>query len=663
MNRRAAALTTALLILLGCDLLTILVTGERSPLQLGAPVGTAGFVVRVMLFGLVLLARFRVVPPPEKRMSASRAFLLVLLLGSIVQFQVLGARLTGDGLSYYVFLRSLMKDVDFDLANEYAHYGMITRRDLAGTTQTGLRRSIYSIGPAVVWTPFFLLGEAWARVDGLVAEQESDLSGYGPHHYNAVALGGLLFGFGAILLIHTLLLRYFSAATALGATLLIWGATFLPWYLVVQPTYSHGPSTLLAAYVILLWDRDRSGGPAGPWAHFYLGTILGLSMCVRWQNGVLLALPALELLRRLFQGRGHPWHLAKGAALLGLGVFVGVFPQMAAWKALYDIWVLPCPPQGCDFLRLDHPWILETLFTSRHGLLSWTPALWAGFLGLIPLYRRRPDLAAMFTPLLLLMTYVNMCVGDWWGGASFSNRRFDSVLPMLAFGVAASIDAFCGVLRRWPAVAVGMALVPFVTWNLGLDAQLRRGLVSTAATTSFPRLAGQSAALVSEAVGFPTTWPASWIFAWRHHRPPAQYDLLVGRYLFYRQNSLNGRVDLGTPKGDEMLGEGWGPIENQDGASVRCLRGRGRLFASLDVPEAIELQFRASAPAAPAEASVGVNGHHVGSFRAGGARETSRLRAHASFWRRELNEVALETHGGAMCVDFVEFSRFTRRWR
>jgi hypothetical protein len=96
---------------------------------------------------------------------------------------------------------------------------------------------------------------------------------------------------------------------------------------------------------------------------------------------------------------------------------------------------------------------------------------------------------------------------------------------------------------------------------------------------------------------------------------------------------------------------------------VRCLEGRGRIFAALDVPESIELQFRASAPEGRSETSVRVNGREVGSFRAGETRETLRLRAPASLWRRELNEVALETRGAPLCVDFVEFSRFSRRWR
>ena len=66
---------------------------------------------------------------------------------------------------------------------------------------------------------------------------------------------------------------------------------------------------------------------------------------------------------------------------------------MVAWKALYGMWLLPYPPHGADFVRLDHPFLLKTLFSSRHGLLSWTPVLWAGYLGFLPLLRRRPALA------------------------------------------------------------------------------------------------------------------------------------------------------------------------------------------------------------------------------------------------------------------------------
>jgi hypothetical protein len=661
---------TGALCLLSADLLLILVTGDRSVLAFGARVGAAGFIARAAAIGVLVVTRFHLLPSRRERMDRGRLVLLLLLLPALVQFQLLGARMNGDGLSYYVFLRSMTKDRDFDLVNEYTHYGMIGRWDLRVTTKTGLRRSIYSVGPAVVWTPAFLVGEGVARAQGLLTGTMPDLSGYGRHHVNAVALCNLLYGFVALLLIHALLQRHFSPPTALLAVLLVWGATFFHWYLVNQPLYAHSPSTLVATYALWLWDRDRRAtrlGGAGAWAigwrWFFLGLILGLAMCVRWQNGVLLLLPGLDLLWDLRKDpRGLPRALGCAALLAG-GVFIGAFPQMAAWKALYDMWILPCPPHGCEFVRLDHPWVLETLFSSRHGLFSWTPVFWAGYLGFLPLWRRRTALAVVFAAPLVLMTYVNLCVGDWWGGASFSNRRFDSLLPILAFGLAASIDWLLGLARRRPSLALGLAVIPFATWNLALSEQVRRGLVEPGTVASFPRLAGGAAAVLSDALGFPTTWPASWLFAWRHNLSPGRYDTLVGTYLFYRQNSLGPRLDLEKPSVTPMLDGVWGPVETVDGVAARCAFRRARVFAPLDVPEALEIRFRAASKGVATEAAVFVNGRALGRFPAGPVWGLAGIQAAAGYWRRELNEVGVEPQGGAVCVASVEFIRTPRKGR
>src|SRR5262249_19362940 len=159
-----------------------------------------------------------------------RLLLVVLLLGALVPFHVGGGRLGGDGVSYYVFVRSLAKDGDVDLANEYAHYGMLERSDLRVPTKTGLRRSIFSIGPALVWLPSFLGGEVIGRAEQLLG-LAVDLPGSGPVHVNAVALGSLLYGFATVWLVHAVLRRHFTEGLALGAALLVWGATFLPWYM------------------------------------------------------------------------------------------------------------------------------------------------------------------------------------------------------------------------------------------------------------------------------------------------------------------------------------------------------------------------------------------------------------------------------------------------
>ena len=113
------------------------------------------------------------------------------------------------------------------------------------------------------------------------------------------------------------------------------------------------------------------------------------------------------------------------------------------------------------------------------------------------------------------MTYVNMCSGDWWAGGSFSNRRFDSLLPVLACGVAAALDGLARLLSHRPQIAVAALVLPVVTWNGLVLADLRSGRASRDDAVSWPRLVGTTAARGADRAGSPRTWPASWIFAWR----------------------------------------------------------------------------------------------------------------------------------------------------
>lgn len=648
----ARGLLSALVVVASLDVLGIVVTGASSFLTPGSAVGPAAFALRIAVLGILLLFRFRGFAPPGARLPGGTLCLLLLLLPTLIQFQVGGGRLGGDGVMYFVYVRSLVKDADIDLTNEYTHYGLIDRVDLRVPTRTGMRRSIFSVGPALVSVPFFLLGEGVGRIQQLV-RPDTDLTGYGPVHRNAVALGGLLYGFGAVLLIHATLRRHFREGTALGAALLTWGATFLHWYMVQQPTTSHPASTFLAALVVWLWDRDRE--TRGPRGFLLLGLALGLAMCVRWQNGVLLVLPAIDLARHL---RGTPLRdVLTRVALLGAGAFLTAAPQLFVWKALYGEWLLRYPPHGADFVRLDHPFVLETLFSTRHGLLSWTPVFWAGYLGFLPLFFRRRAIAYALLVPLVLMTYVNFCSGDWWAGGSFSNRRFDSLLPVFAFGFAASLDVARRFLAARPASALCLVAVAVAVWNLALAEQLRRGLIPRDDTVLFPVLAAGNVRVLAEAVGSPPTWPASWLFAWQHDTSPARYDGLVGRYLFYRQNNRGGRILVAAPDDEPMLGEGWGRVESKDGEAGRRVRGRARVFAPLDQGEALEVKVRATREAGLGEARILVNGHEAGRLAVGPGWSEPRLSVAAAFWCAGVNEVAIEDAQETLLVGAIVFTR------
>ena len=602
--------------------------------------------VAAAIVGAAVIAQW---PPPARSAARGRAVLLLMLLPTLVHFHADGGRISGDGVSYYVYVRSLAKDADLDFTNEYTHYGLIAREDLAVPTRTGMRRSIFAVGPALVWLPFFAAGEAIGRAASLLGAAV-DLSGYGPYHVNAVALGSLLLGFAAVLLIHDVAGRHFSAAVALIAAVAVWLATFLYWYMVQQPTMSHAPSVFGAALVVWLWDRRRSNRtPAG---FMLLGFVLGLAMCLRWQNAVLGLLPAFDLATASAQGLRRR---VIAAAALAAGALAGAFPQMAAWHVLYGEWILLDPPHGADFLRLGRPFLLETLFSSRHGLLSWTPVLWLGYLGLWPLLRTRRALALPLLVPAAVMTYVNMCSGDWWAGGSFSNRRFDSLLPVLALGVAASVEWLASAIARRPAlVPAALALAAGALNVVILEGVRERG--APAAPIAFADAAGAGAERMADAVGSPPTWPASWAFAWRHGVPPGQYDLLVGRYLFYRQNNLQGRIDLGGPGDEPMLGEGWGAGALRDGAMARPLHRRGRVFAPLDIPEDIEVAVRAHAEGA-VSVRVEVNGRETDAFSAGPGWGVHRLTIGRDRWRRDLNDFVLEAQTAGVWIDALDFLR------
>jgi hypothetical protein len=654
--RRAHCALVALMLLVALDLLWVLLTGA-SLVAPGRVVGGPGFGMRALVLALLLAVTFGPRLARAGSTGTARGLLSAALLASLCQFHFTGPRTVGDGMMYYVYVRSLWKDFDLNFANEYGHYGLLRpdRSDLTTPTSTGMRRSIFSIGPAILWTPFFGAGEAVARAQRLLGV-DADLSGYGPIHWNAVALGSLLYGFGAVVLIHAFLRRHFGTALALAAALLIWGATFLHWYMVDQPTYAHAGSAFLAACAVWLWDRGRD--ERAPFGYLAWGLCLGLAMCVRWQNGLLLLLPGLELLARM-RRRPQAWAgLARSGALLAAAVLIGAFPQMAAWKVIFGEWLLRYPPHGAGFVRLDHPYVLETLFSSRHGLLSWTPVLWLGFLGFAPALRRRLHVAAPLALALAAMTYVNACAGDWWAGASFSNRRFDSTLPMLAFGLAAALECLRRVSESRPLLAVVALLSPLVVWNVCDVVLARTGGLSRVEPVSLTDQVRLSAELVTRHVGSPPTWPASWVFALGRGGAPDKYDVVVGRYLFYRQNNLGGRIDIGERVGDEMLGEGWGAARVDSGVSLRAVGGRARLFAPLDVPEALTIRVRLRGPTVPPCAlALRVNATDVGQVQASREWSTREYRTPRSAWRRETNDVWLETHGCGVEVDVLDFQR------
>src|SRR4051794_19724951 len=118
-----------------------------------------------------------------------------------------------DSPSYYVFLRSAAFDHDIDSTNEWQHWGYAPR----ARTVTGMATSPHSVGPAILWAPFFALAHAQVRVMQALGHDAGPADGYSQPYLRATGLGTIVIAlFGAFLLLRALAARDGAGAAALG---------------------------------------------------------------------------------------------------------------------------------------------------------------------------------------------------------------------------------------------------------------------------------------------------------------------------------------------------------------------------------------------------------------------------------------------------------------
>lgn len=142
------------------------------------------------------------------------------------------------------------------------------------------------------------------------------------------------------------------------------------------------------------------------------------------------------------------------------GIFLAFIPQMLAWQILYGSPLTA--PQGEGFFQFFRPEMLNVWFSTKRGLFTWSPILLFAVLGFVPLFQKNRLLGAATILIFVLETYVNSIVNDWWGGEAFGARRFISLMPFFALGLAAFIDF---IRPRVSQNIILAALAAFLLWN------------------------------------------------------------------------------------------------------------------------------------------------------------------------------------------------------
>jgi hypothetical protein len=484
-------------------------------------------------------------------------------------------RVASDGVHYFATLRSVVVDGDLNFENEYRALG--AGEAYFQPTATGHLPNTFSVGPALIWAPAYLLIHGLGHL-GLFRP-----TGFGYPYFTAIATVTAVCGLLGVLWLYALVRRYCEPSVALAATLLIWLGTFHVWYMVFEPSMPHAFGMASVTGYLLLCHRE----PRRNRDYVLLGLAAGSVMLVRWQN--VLFLPVGWAILGSTQARPK-WSQAAIFSATAIALFL---PQMIFWKIIYGRFFLV--PQGTSYMAWHSPQLEAVLFSSRHGLLSWSPVLWLGLIGLFVLARKAPVLAVSLVGALAAATYVNASVHDWWAGASFGARRFDGTLAAFGLGLGVLIEWLVPRVKQNALVFASLALAPFVFWNVSLMELYSRGTIPFDGPVSFGQALQDAVELVYRRTGYPFSWPAAWRLRYREGAPLATYDLAGARYV-----SNNVFIRMGDT--DALyLGTGWSLPEREAQVTVRQIAsGGGTVYVAFreSAPYRLLIEGRSSGPVA-----------------------------------------------------------------
>lgn len=409
---------------------------------------------------------------PMRTVEVLAALLVVLQIALLPVPRSDGHLLSSDGGYYYMYMRSALLDGDLNLANDVELYNARVPQESTARLREWY---VFSVGPGVLWAPFFLVGHGVARVAQALGTNVVP-DGFSFLEEAFVVFASVAYAAFALVLLLRMTTRIIPDGLPSAAVVGMFLVSPAVYYVIFEPTMSH--SLELFTVSLFFWAllgrslrRSRD--------YVLLGAAAGLMFLVRWQNAVLVcaALP-LAFGRPPFDRQRHS--LRQVIAVLA-GALPVAFVQLLFWKVTLGSFVTV--PQGDAFLTLTESHILEVLFSTKHGLLMWHPALALGLVGLA--FLRFRFLAWSALAAIGLDLFVCGTVSDWWGVDAFGMRRMIGALPLLVLGCAAALAA--ARTSRWHKALLA-SLAFFAVWNVAFMVQYRLGLISPREALTFREL-------------------------------------------------------------------------------------------------------------------------------------------------------------------------------
>jgi hypothetical protein len=375
-----------------------------------------------------------------KKLFSSKAIaILIAILVFIVHFifrkynyldfkNVLG----WDVLAYYIYLPFTFIHGDPGISDQSIVQYIFDTYQPSGTfyqaypLPNGNWSPMYTLGFAILYFPFFLLGHLWA----LMSDYPADGFSY-PYQF-AISNGVMLYIIGGIFIFRKFLLNFFSdAVTALTLLFMLLGTSFFHESVADEC----GPHAMMfAGFACILYLNQRWHARPKAKTAFLLGLVSGLCILARGSGIFIAIIPVLwqvydkeSLFRKVELIRTNWKQILIG--LVGLGTFPLV--QIIYWKFITGEFIFNTyqVTPGFDWLE---PHFQKVFFSYKKGWLLYTPMIAFCILGLFFLAKKNKKIAFSVLTFFAINVYVISAWGTWWQGGSFGSRYFVESYAILA---------------------------------------------------------------------------------------------------------------------------------------------------------------------------------------------------------------------------------------
>ncbi|MFO7670235.1 MAG: hypothetical protein R6W31_11290 [Bacteroidales bacterium] len=291
----------------------------------------------------------------------------------------------------------------------------------------------YTMGLAILYSPFFFIGHIIAELSAYAADGFS-----APYQYS-IFFGSIIYSMLAVIVLSRVLMHFFTERiSAIILIIMVFSTNYII-HITMSGQNANAYNYLFLAYALILWFTILWHETHQLKHMVFLSIACGMTILSRPSEVVCLAIPVLwgvaskkTLVQKIQLLLKNYYQVLIFAGILALiGSFQFIYWKIQTGKFLYNSYG-GNPGEGFEFLT---PYLSKVLFSFRKGWLIYTPVMVFAIMGFLVMFRRNRAVFFALGAYLILNLYIVSSWSNWWYTQSFSQRAMIASYPVMAISL------------------------------------------------------------------------------------------------------------------------------------------------------------------------------------------------------------------------------------